>query len=116
MDNEHPELDETYGSEDATLRLSLAEAEMEISLLRIELMRTQKRLAEAEATLQILEGERRHDTKVDSLRYSQVVERARRTSAPPSVRPKDTIFTGADLPALPRQRSALPKIDSSNGR
>lgn len=116
MDNEHPELDEAYGSKDATLRLSLAEAEMEISLLKIELMRTQRRLAETEAALRVLRDGGGRDTQMESLRYSQVVERARRTSAPSSVRPKDTIFTGADLPALPRQRSALPKINSGESR
>lgn len=116
MDNEHPELDETYGSEDATLRLSLAEAEMEISLLKIELMRTQNRLAEAEAALRVLGGYEERDTKLDSLRYSDVVERAQRTTAPSSDRLHSTTFTGSDSPALPRQRSALPEIDSGSGR
>lgn len=116
MDNEHQELDETFGSEDATLRLALAEALMEISLLKIELMRTHKRLEQAETALRCHSGGRERDTTVDELHHSQVLELARRSSEAPSVRPKETVFSSADLPALPRQRSALPKIDRGNSR
>jgi hypothetical protein len=115
MENDQA-LEDTYGTEDATLRLALAEAEMEISLLKIELQRTRQKLEQAEEILRSRGAPPHFDTTVDALRESQVVERVRRTGAPPSVRPRDTIFSTADLPALPRQRSALPKIESGNGR
>lgn len=116
MESEHQELEETYGSEDAALRIALAEAEMEISLLKIELMRTQKRLDESEAALRRRTEPRAHDTTVDELRHSQILERVRRTSAPPSVGPRDTVFTTTELPPLPRERSAPPKIGTGSGR
>lgn len=116
MENEHQALEDTYGTEDATLRLALAEAEMEISLLKIELQRTRYKLEQAETALRSRGVPTHFDTTVDAPPESRIVERLSRTGAPPSVRPKDTIFNGSELPPILREGSALPKIDTGSRR
>ncbi len=113
MDNEHEELEEAFGSEDATLRMALAEAEMEISLLKIELMRTRQRLEKAEAALATRDQAR----ALDSLPpHSEVLQRTHRTSAPPAVRPKETVCSPSHFPSLSAEGSAGLKNGSDPNR
>jgi hypothetical protein len=96
MSSEHGELQETFGSDDVTLRMALAEAEMEISLLKIELMRTRQKLERVEAALRTQSERPPTQSGLPSEEEqapmeSEVVPRQKRNSAPPSVRPRDKI-------------------------
>ena len=97
MDSEHHELEETLGSDGVTLRMALAEAEMEISLLKIELMRTRQKLDRAEAALRA-QSEPPASGAVSM--SSEVVPRSRRTTVPPSLHPQEKIFTKSGFHSL----------------
>lgn len=84
------DVETALGSQDISLRIALAEAEVEISLLKAELVRTQSRLDKAEA---LLRSQRSPE--------SGIVSSERRASAPPSVRVPGTVFRPSNFPTLP---------------
>lgn len=91
------DVETALGSQDISLRIALAEAEVEISLLKAELVRTQSRLEKAESLL-----------RSQLSPESGIVSSDPRASAPPSVRVPGTVFRASEFPTLPLEGDVLP--------